>query len=79
MTKPFRHFGRTDPYGIHTTAYGDAAGPFKSLPPVSEKAFKSEASEHARENTVGWAMTIKEGLHIDDDLLAHVDAALMCG
>ena len=35
--------------------------------------------QHARQNTVGWLVPIHEGFHIDDHLLAHIDAPLMCG
>ena len=36
-------------------------------------------SEHAGQNAVGWLVPIHEGFHIDDHLLAHIDAPFMRG
>src|SRR5688572_26546593 len=39
----------------------------------------ADRSEHRRVHAVRWGVAVEEGLDVDDDLLAHIDAALERG
>src|SRR4051794_40654558 len=44
------------------------------LPVAADGARPGQPSQHARQHAVGRPVAVQEGLDVDDDLLAHVDA-----